>query len=84
MAAPGVSHQTEVVAHQLLTRPQRTAAHGLGGMAGAIGVLLPALVYINQLILRVNTLAHSLVVLMMMLPMAISKMVTRCLQIKSK
>jgi hypothetical protein len=48
------------------------------------GVLLPALVYINLLILRVNTLAHSLVVLMMMLPMAISKMVTRCLQIKSK
>jgi len=43
MPLPGVSHQAEVVAHQLLTRPQRTATHGLGGMAGAIGVLLPAL-----------------------------------------
>ena len=43
MALPDVGHQTEVVAHQLLTGPQGTAPHGRGCMGWAIRVLLPAL-----------------------------------------
>ena len=43
VAAPGVTDQLEVVAHQLVAGPQPTAPHGLRGAGGARGMGLPAL-----------------------------------------
>ena len=43
MAIPGVSHQAKVVAHQLFTGAEGTAADGFWRMGGSTWVLLPAL-----------------------------------------
>ena len=49
MAAPGVADQAEVVAHQLVPRPQRPPAHRVRGVIRSSGVLLPAVVAAGEL-----------------------------------